>query len=102
MSFLAVVVGVGMALERLGMTRATIERARVRTAMQPIVTVCLLGAGAGTLVTLPLAGYALLTDAVTLLTVAASPVVGLLVARLALATTRPLLTQVLDRTEPVV
>lgn len=91
-----------VSLERLGMPRATIDEARVRTALQPLVTVCLLGITSGALVVLPLTGAALLMDPVTLVTVGASPVVGLLVARFAVAGTRPLLTQVLDSAEPVV
>lgn len=91
-----------ISLERLGMTRRTIERARVRTALQPLVLVCLMGVVAGCLVTLPLAGYALLTEPVALVTVASAPLLGLLVVRLAVAGTRPLLRQVLDHAEPVV
>lgn len=94
--------GLHVSLERVGMTRATIERARVRTALEPLVIVCFLGIGSGALVLLPLTGLALLMDPVALVTVGASPVVGLLVARLAVAGTRPLLTQVLDSAEPVV
>lgn len=91
-----------VSLERMGMTRARLERARVRAALQPLVLVCLLGVGAGAVVTLPLAGFALLTDPVTLAVVAGAPLVGLFVARLAVAATRPLLHQVLDHAEPVV
>lgn len=94
--------GLFVSLELLGMSRRSIERARMRTALQPLVLVCLLGVGTGMVVTLPLAGFALLIDPLTLVVVAGAPLAGLLVARLAVAGTRPLLRQVLDHAEPVV
>lgn len=94
--------GLYVSLERLGMSREAIDRARLRTALQPLVLVCVLGVGAGTAVTLPLAGIALVVDPLTLVAVAGAPLAGVLLARLAVSGTRPLLRQVLDHAEPVV
>lgn len=91
-----------VALDRLGMPRATIDRARTRAFAEPVAAVTVMGAGAGALLTLPLAGMALVTDPVTVAIVTGSLVLGVLAVRAALASTRSLLGQVLAETEPVV
>ena len=91
-----------IALDRLGMRRATIERSRARTAVEPVVAVTVLGAAAGALLTLPVAGMALIMDPATVLMVVGSLVVGVLSVRGAVTLTRPLVGQVLASAEPVV
>lgn len=91
-----------VALDRLGMPRRTIDRARVRSVLGPVVSVTVIGAAAGALLTLPLAGFALLVDPLTILTVAAGLVLGILTVRAGVALTRGLLTGVLRTAEPVV
>lgn len=91
-----------VALDRLGMPRATIDRALSRAVLEPVVTVTVIGAAAGVLLTLPLAGMALLTGPATIGLVLGSLVLALVVVRGALATTRPVLRQVLAQTQPVV
>lgn len=84
-----------VALDRLGMPRETIERSRGRAVLDPVVAVTAIGAGAAGLLTLPLAGMALLTDPATVAMVVGSLVAGVLAVRGAVRLTRPLVTQVL-------
>lgn len=91
-----------VALDRLGMPRETIERSRGRAVLDPVVAVTAIGAGAAGLLTLPLAGMALLTDPATVAMVVGSLVAGVLAVRGAVRLTRPLVTQVLATAEPVV
>lgn len=91
-----------LALDRLGMPRATIERARTRTVAGPVVTVTVLGALAGGLLTFPLAGVALVVDPTTVLTVLVALVVGVLTVRGGVLLTRRLLSDVLREAQPVV
>lgn len=91
-----------LALDRLGMPRATIERARTRTVVGPVVTVTVIGALAGGALTLPLAGFALVSDPVTVFTVLAALLLGVLTVRTGVRLTRGLLSDVLREAQPVV
>lgn len=91
-----------LALDRLGTPRRVLESSRVRVVLQPLVTVCAVSAATGGLLVLPLAGLAMVTDPLTLLSVLGSLVAGVLVVRLAVGSTTPLLRQVLAGPTPVV
>ncbi|MGD8150159.1 FtsX-like permease family protein [Ornithinimicrobium sp. Y1694] len=91
-----------VALDRLGTPRRTLESARRRAVLSPLVAICLVGAGAGALMVLPLAGIAMVTDPLTLISILASLVLGVVVVRTAVGSTTPLLRQVLANPEPVV
>lgn len=91
-----------VALDRLGTPRATLERTRRHVVLQPLVTVCAVSAVSGAVIALPLTGMALLVDPLTLLSVVGALVLGLLVVRLSVGATAPLLRQVLESPEPVV
>ena len=91
-----------VALDRLGTPRTTLERTRRHVVLQPLVTVCVVSAVAGAVVVFPLTGVALLVDPLTLLSVVGALVLGLLVVRLSVGATTPLLRQVLESPEPVV
>lgn len=93
--------GLYLALDRLGTPRRALDRTRRQVVLRPLVTVCLLAAGLGAAVVLPLAGIALIVDPLTLLSIVGALVAGLLVVRLAVGATSPLLRQVLADTEPV-
>ncbi len=91
-----------VALDRLGTPRATLEGTRRHVVLQPLVTVCAVSAAAGAVVVFPLTGVALLVDPLTLLSVVGALVLGLLVVRVSVGATTPLLRQVLESPEPVV
>lgn len=91
-----------VALERLGTPGATLEATRVRVVLRPLVTVCLVSAAAGAALVLPLVGVALLTNPLTLVTIAGTLVFGLVLVRASVGATTPLLRQVLAAPEPVV
>ena len=91
-----------VALDRLGTPRPVLESSRVRVLLQPLVTVCVFSAATGAALVLPLAGIAMLTAPVTLASVLGALVLGVLVVRLAVMATTPLLRQVLATTTPVV
>ncbi|RIK16757.1 MAG: permease [Acidobacteria bacterium] len=91
-----------VALDRLGTPRAQLERTRRQVVLRPLFTVCLVSAVAGAVTVLPLTGAALVLDPLTLLAVVGALGLGLLVVRLAVGATTPLLRQVLESPEPVV
>lgn len=91
-----------VALDRLGTPRSTLEASRRRVVMTPLVAVCAVAAAAGAVLVLPLAGIALLVNPLTLVSIGGALALGLLVVRVAVSATTPLLRQVLAAPEPVV
>lgn len=91
-----------VALDRLGTPRGQLERTRRQVVLRPLTTVCAVSALAGAVTVLPLTGVALVLDPLTLLAVVGALGLGLLLVRISVGATTPLLRQVLDSPEPVV
>jgi len=86
-------------LDRVGMPRQVMERARSRTTMVPLLFVVIGSAVVGVVLVLPLAGLALILAPLSMLVIAGCFAVGLLLVWAALAATRPVLTRVLGEPE---
>lgn len=78
-------------LHKLGMPWQTLDEARTRTVMLPLVAVTVGSALIAGILILPLAGYALITAPASLAVIGASLVAGPLIARLGVRATRPML-----------
>jgi sterol desaturase/sphingolipid hydroxylase (fatty acid hydroxylase superfamily) len=82
-------------LHKLGMPTSTMHRARVVTAMTPLLAVSAVSAAAGAVLALPLVGIAFVVSPLSLAVVVACLAGGALVVRTALAATAPILSSVL-------
>ncbi|GAA4415653.1 FtsX-like permease family protein [Georgenia halophila] len=83
------------ALDRMGMPPRRVDVARTRAVMGPLTTVALWSAGSAAILILPMASVSAVADPITALTVAAGLAGGILLVRLALLATRPLLDRVM-------
>lgn len=90
-----------VSLDRLGMPRPTVETARRRQVMLPVLLVSLGSAILGGILVFPLVGLALIIAPASLALIAASFVLGIALVWLALRSTRPVLTRVLREPERV-
>ena len=90
-----------VSLDRLGMPRDLIDKARSRTILTPLLYVTIGSALVGVLLVLPLAGMAVVLAPVSMLVIAASLVGGVLLVWLSLKATSPVLTRVLSQPERV-
>ena len=88
-------------LDRAGMPRATMDKARSRAVLAPLRQVTALSAGAGAVLVAPLVGVALLFAPLALLVIAGCLVGGVGLVVLALHATRPVLSAVLAAPERV-
>ncbi|WP_261164456.1 FtsX-like permease family protein [Microbacterium sp. Marseille-Q6965] len=82
-------------LDRIGMPRRVMERARTRTTMAPLLFVVIASSAAAGVLLLPLTGMALIVAPLSLAVVAGCFAVGIALVWLALLATRPVLTRVL-------
>lgn len=82
-------------LGRLGVPLTTVDAARRRAVMTPLLWVALSSALTAAVVVLPLTGVALMTRPLSLAVIAASIAAGLLVVRGGLSATRPMLARTL-------
>lgn len=78
-------------LDRLGMPRRTMTAAQTSTVMTPLVTIAVGSVVLSALLVAPLAGLAMVVAPGTVVVVLASLVLGLVLVRLAVLATRPLL-----------
>ena len=83
------------ALDRMGMPLGRVDGARTRAVMGPLVTVALWSAGSAAILILPMTAVGTLTSPTTVLTVAAGLAGGILLVRLAMLATRPVLAKVM-------
>lgn len=90
-----------VSLDRLGMPRPTVETARRRQVMLPVLLVSLGSAILGGILVFPLVGLALIVAPASLALIAASFVLGIALVWVALRSTRPVLTRVLREPERV-
>jgi hypothetical protein len=88
-----------VSLDRVGMPVATMDRARVRSVMLPLVFVAIGSALLGALLVFPLAGLTLIVAPLSLVVIGICFVLGLALVRLSLLATRPILTNVLAHPE---
>ncbi|WP_227471530.1 FtsX-like permease family protein [Paenarthrobacter sp. YJN-5] len=86
-----------VALDRVGMPRKLMVSARVRAVMSPLLLVAGISAAAAGALVLPLAGPALLTQPVVLLTIGAVFATGFVLVRLAVAAGTAQINRVLSR-----
>ncbi|MCX8455813.1 FtsX-like permease family protein [Paenarthrobacter ureafaciens] len=86
-----------VALDRVGMPRKLMVSARVRAVMSPLLLVAGISAAAAGALVLPLAGPALLTRPVVLLTIGAVFATGFVLVRLAVAAGTAQINRVLSR-----
>ncbi|MDN3311933.1 permease [Microbacterium oryzae] len=84
-----------VALDRVGMPRDTMEAARTRATMGPLLFTVIVAALAGVALVAPLLSLSLITAPVSVLVIAACIAGGILLVWLALRATRPVLTRVL-------
>jgi hypothetical protein len=88
-----------VSLDRVGMPVSTMDTARVRSVMLPLLFVAIGSALLGALLVFPLAGLTLIMAPLSLLVIAICFVLGLALVRLSLLATRPILTNVLAHPE---
>jgi hypothetical protein len=88
-----------VALDRVGMPRKLMVAARVRAVMSPLFLVAGISAAAAAALVLPLAGPALLTRPMVLLTIASVFAAGFMLVRLAVAAGTAQISRVLSRPE---
>ncbi|WP_231916182.1 permease [Microbacterium karelineae] len=94
--------GLYVALDRIGMPRRTMEAARTRATMGPLLFTVIVSAIAGGALVFPLLGMSIILAPVSILVMLSCFALGILLVRLALWATRPILTRVLhepDRAE---
>lgn len=80
---------ISISLDKLGVPRSVMERARYRAVLVPLAIASLAPAGVGILLLLPQAGATLVTSPQSLVTIAAGIVGGIAIVALALLATRP-------------
>jgi hypothetical protein len=88
-----------VSLDRVGVPVSTMDTARVRSVMLPLVFVAIGSALLGALLVFPLAGLTLIVAPLSLVVIAICFVLGLALVRLSLLATRPILTNVLAHPE---
>lgn len=86
-----------VSLDKLGMPRTTLEAARTRAVMVPLLTVALGSAGVAAVLVLPLVGLALVMAPLSVAVLLACLAAGVGLVRLALVGTRPVVGAVLAR-----
>lgn len=89
-----------VSLDRLGMPRAEVEAARTRAIMSPLRITTVTASLTAAIVVLPLAGASLILAPASIAVIAACLAAGVLLVRLALLATRPVLRRVLDDPAP--
>ena len=85
-----------VSLDRLGMPVGTMDAARTRAVMAPLVVVSVGSALAAVIVILPLAGLALIFAPLSVAIILACLVAGILLVLVGLRATRPVLTHILE------
>lgn len=88
-----------VALDRMGVPRRTMERARRMSVLRPLGVVTVTSALAGVAVVLPIAGIALVLAPLSMAVVAGSIALGVAIVTLALVATRPVVSAVLASPE---
>jgi hypothetical protein len=88
-----------VSLDRVGMPVETMESARVRSVMVPLGFVAAASAVLGAILVFPLVGWTLVVAPLSLAVIAVCFVLGLVLVRLSLFATRPILTNVLAHPE---
>lgn len=88
-----------VSLDRMGMPVGTMDAARVRAVMSPLLFVTVTSSLLGALMVLPLAGLSLVVEPVSLVVIAVCFVAGVLLVRLSLLATRSVLRGVLASPE---
>lgn len=81
-------------LDRLGMPERELRRARALTVMVPLRWAALGGAAVGAVLALPVVGVTVLVSPLSLAVIAGTFVAGILLVRLSLSATRPLVTAI--------
>jgi hypothetical protein len=90
-----------VSLDRLGVPRQVMERARTRAVMLPLRVVALGSAGLGVLLVLPMAGISIILAPLSVLVIVGCFVGGIALVWAALHATRPVVTRVLGAPERV-
>lgn len=86
-------------LDRVGTPRGVMERTRIRSIVVPLLTVVLSSVISGGLLVFPLLGIAMIMAPLTVLTLAATFLLGVVLVLLGLLASRPVLTTVLAEPE---
>ena len=86
---------VWVALDRIGVPPSTMNAARARAVLGPLLLAALGSAAVGALVVFPVTGYVVLTRPLAILTLAGCLAGGIALVAAALVTTRPVLSRVL-------
>jgi len=81
-------------LDRLGMAERDVRRARALTVMVPLRWAAVGGAAVGAVLALPIVGLTMLVSPVSLVVIAGTFVAGILLVRLSLVASRPLITAI--------
>jgi len=88
-----------VASDRMGMSRTTMESARVRATMSPLLFTMIVAALAGVMLVFPVVGMAMIVAPLSILVIAICLAGGVALVRLALVATGPVLTRVLSQPE---